>query len=103
MEKDPHHHPHMAPLMIFWVAPDGRVFEAEGSHHKSPPNGDRGIFCPGHKGHWRGRAAQISNAIYVVDYCKPADTLSKSQLNLLTKARDNLLNCLRIKYSDFQG
>ena len=93
----------MAPLLIFWVAPDGRVIEVEGSHRKSPPNGDRSVFCPGHKGHLRGRATQISNAIYVVVYCKPSDTLSKSWLDLLTKSTDNLLNCLRVKYPDLQG
>jgi len=94
---------HTAPLLIFWVAPDGKVLKAVGSHRQSPPNGDRSVFCPGHKGYLRGRAAQIGDTIYVVIYVRPDGTLSKNELELLANSRKNIKFCLKLNHPDYKG
>ena len=93
----------MAPLLIFWVAPDGRVIAAEGSQRKSPPDGDSTVFRPGHKGYLLGRAAWIGDIVYVVIYVRPYDTMSKGQLELLAKSGKNVTECLGSKRYDKRG
>ena len=89
---------HAAPILVFWVSPEGKLIDAEDGHHENPPNGDRSILSdPTHKGHLRGRAAYFDEKIYIVVYGDAQYELSKKQQSLLRKACGNILDKIKSK------
>jgi hypothetical protein len=64
---------HRDPDFVFWVAPDGRLHDARGSHLRHPPKGHAHILRdePDYGGFLRGRIASLGDDQLVVVYCRP--------------------------------
>lgn len=64
---------HRDPEFVFWIAPDGRLHDARGSHLRHPPKGRAHILRdePDYGGYLRGRAASQGEDQLVVIYCRP--------------------------------
>lgn len=69
---------HRDPDFVFWIAPDGRLLDARGSHLRHPPKGHARILRdePDYGGYLRGRVASLGEDQLVVIYCRP-ETLAE--------------------------
>ncbi len=63
---------HRDPDFVFWVSPDGQLYDARDSHLKNPPHGFEHIVHdePDYGGWLRGRLASLFEAQLVVVYCR---------------------------------
>jgi hypothetical protein len=63
---------HRDPELVFWIAPDGRLFDAKRSHRENPPKGHAHIVDdePDYGGFLRGRVARADEHQLVVVYCR---------------------------------
>jgi hypothetical protein len=63
---------HRAPDFVFWIFPDGRLFDARDAHRKNPPPGHEHILDdePDYGGFLRGRVASENDQQLVVVYCR---------------------------------
>jgi len=64
---------HRDPDFVFWIFPDGRLFDARDSHAKNVPRGYEHILEdePDYGGFLRGRVASLFDDQLVVVYCRP--------------------------------
>lgn len=64
---------HRDPDFVFWIFPDGRLFDARNSHLKNPPPGFAHILKdePDYGGFLRGRVASFLDDQLTVVYCRP--------------------------------
>lgn len=64
---------HLDPDYVFWIYPDGRLFDAKRSHRENVPRGYEGILQdePDYGGFLRGRVASRGMQQIVVVYCRP--------------------------------
>ncbi len=64
---------HRDPDFVFWVFPDGRLFDARDAHRRNLPRGFEHILDdePEYGGFLRGRVASDSDNQLVVVYCVP--------------------------------
>lgn len=69
---------HRAPDFVFWISPEGRLYDARDSHRRHPPRGFDHILDdePDYGGFLRGRIASSGTAQLVVVYCR-AEALSE--------------------------
>lgn len=89
---------HASPLLVFWLSPDGKLFDAANAHHKNPPHGDRSVLGSStHKGYLRGRAAIIDGVLHVVIYGDEKPGLSKKQLALLKNGQSAIFASIKEK------
>jgi len=63
---------HLSPDYVFWVYPDGRLFDAKDAHQKNVPKGYRHILNdePDYGGFLRGRVASNHGEQLIVVYCR---------------------------------
>ena len=64
---------HKDPDFVFWIYPDGRLFDAKDAHIRNYPKGHRWILDdePDYGGFLRGRVATSINGQVIVVYCRP--------------------------------
>lgn len=65
---------HAAPEFVFWIFPDGRLFDAKDAHRKNVPRGHEHILDdePDYGGFLRGRVVRsVDGHQLVVVYCRP--------------------------------
>jgi hypothetical protein len=64
---------HRDPDFVFWIYPDGRLFDAKDAHIRNYPKGHRWILDdePDYGGFLRGRVATSTEGQVVVVYCRP--------------------------------
>jgi hypothetical protein len=64
---------HRYPEFVFWIYPDGRLFDARDSHRRNVPRGHAWILRdePDYGGFLRGRVARVLERQLVVVYCRP--------------------------------
>jgi hypothetical protein len=64
---------HRDPDFVFWIYPDGRLFDARGAHSRHVPKGYEHILHdePDYGGFLRGRVASLGKDQLVVVYCRP--------------------------------
>jgi len=64
---------HKDPDFVFWIYPDGRLFDAKDAHIRNYPKGYRWILDdePDYGGFLRGRVAQTIDGQFVAVYCRP--------------------------------
>jgi hypothetical protein len=64
---------HKDPDFVFWIYPDGRLFDAKDAHIRNYPKGHRWILDdePDYGGFLRGRVATSPNGQVIVVYCRP--------------------------------
>ncbi|MDB6077096.1 MAG: hypothetical protein JWO82_843 [Akkermansiaceae bacterium] len=64
---------HLAPDFVFWIYPDGELFDARDAHRSHPPPGHESILRdePDYGGFLRGRVASNFGPPLVVVYCRP--------------------------------
>jgi hypothetical protein len=64
---------HKDPDFVFWIYPDGRLFDAKDAHIRNYPKGHKWILDdePDYGGFLRGRVARNINGQFVVVYCRP--------------------------------
>src|SRR5919108_2291059 len=64
---------HKDPDFVFWIYPDGRLFDARDAHIRNYPKGHRWILDdkPDYGGFLRGRVATSINGQVIVVYCRP--------------------------------
>jgi len=64
---------HEAPDFVFWIYPDGRLFDAKDAHLRNYPKGHRWILDdePDYGGFLRGRVVTNISGQLVVVYCRP--------------------------------
>ena len=89
---------HKAPLLVFWVTPEGQVLDAGRAHHLAPPQGDRAVLSDRkYRGHLRGRAAYFAEELCVVVYATRDSTsfsLEPWQAALLLATYEKLLKTI---------
>lgn len=63
---------HLAPDFVFWIYPDGQLFDAKDAHRKNTPKGFRLILDdePDYCGFLRGRLASNHGLPLLVVYCR---------------------------------
>jgi hypothetical protein len=63
---------HRDPDFVFWIYPDGRLYDAKRSHRHNIPRGREGILDdePDYEGFLRGRVASLGADQLVVVYCR---------------------------------
>jgi hypothetical protein len=63
---------HRDPDFVFWIFPDGRLFDARDAHRKHLPRGHEHILAdePDYDGFLRGRIASEGASQLVVVYCR---------------------------------
>ncbi|MCW3096417.1 MAG: hypothetical protein JWL77_2035 [Chthonomonadaceae bacterium] len=63
---------HRDPDFVFWIYPDGRLFDARDSHAKNVPRGYEDIVNdePDYGGFLRGRVASLFEDQLIVVYCR---------------------------------
>jgi len=63
---------HRDPDFVFWIYPDGRVYDARDSHLRNPPRGFDHIVddAPDYGGFLRGRIATGNGRQLIVVYCR---------------------------------
>ncbi len=71
---------HRDPDFVFWIYPDGRLFDARDAHKKNIPKGYDHIVndAPNYGGFLRGRVATLGGHQLIVVYCLE-ETLSSNQ------------------------
>ena len=64
---------HFAPDYVFWIYPDGELYDAKDAHRKNVPAGYRHILDdePDYGGFLRGRLASNHGDQLLVVYCRP--------------------------------
>lgn len=64
---------HRDPDFVFWIYPDGRLFDARRSHRRNVPRGFEHILGdePDYCGFLRGRIASAGDRQLIVVYCRP--------------------------------
>jgi hypothetical protein len=64
---------HRDPDFVFWIYPDGRLFDARDAHRRHVPKGCEHILRdePDYGGFLRGRVASLGDDQLVVVYCRP--------------------------------
>jgi hypothetical protein len=64
---------HRDPEFVFWIYPDGRLFNARDAHRRHVPKGFEHILRdePDYGGFLRGRVASLGEDQLVVVYCRP--------------------------------
>jgi len=64
---------HKDPDFVFWIYPDGRLFDARDAHIRNYPKGHKWILDdePDYGGFLRGRVATSINGQVIVVYCRP--------------------------------
>lgn len=64
---------HLSPDFVFWIYPDGALFDARDAHRSNVPPGHRHILEdePDYGGFLRGRVASNFGAPLIVVYCRP--------------------------------
>jgi hypothetical protein len=64
---------HKDPDFVFWIYPDGRLFDAKDAHIRNYPKGHQWILAdePDYGGFLRGRVATSVNGQVIVVYCRP--------------------------------
>jgi hypothetical protein len=64
---------HKDPDFVFWIYPDGRLFDARDAHIRNTPKGFRWILDdePDYGGFLRGRVARHLDDQIIVVYCRP--------------------------------
>jgi hypothetical protein len=64
---------HKDPDFVFWIYPDGRLFDAKDAHIRNYPKGHKCILDdePDYGGFLRGRVATSINGQIIVVYCRP--------------------------------
>ncbi len=64
---------HKAPDFVFWIYPDGRLFDARNAHIRNYPKGYQWILDdePDYGGFLRGRVARTIDGQFVAVYCRP--------------------------------
>lgn len=74
---------HLDPDYVFWIYPDGRLYDAKRSHRENVPRGYEGILRdePDYGGFLRGRVASRGAHQIVVVYCRP-DALAVAGVKL---------------------
>jgi len=62
---------HTAPEYVFWISPEGRLFDGRDSHSQNPPKGFEHIVDlePHYGGFLRGRVARFFGQQLIVVYC----------------------------------
>ncbi|MDH5178053.1 MAG: hypothetical protein OEZ39_16235 [Gammaproteobacteria bacterium] len=63
---------HLAPDFVFWIFPDGKLFDAKDSHKRNTPKDYRHILEdePDYCGFLRGRVASNHGPQIIVVYCR---------------------------------
>jgi hypothetical protein len=64
---------HKDPDFVFWIYPDGRLFDAKDAHIRNYPKGHKWILEdePDYGGFLRGRVATSITGQVIVVYCRP--------------------------------
>jgi hypothetical protein len=64
---------HLAPDFVFWIFPDGTLFDAKDAHRQNIPKGYKHILEdePDYCGFLRGRIASNFGSQIIVVYCRP--------------------------------
>jgi len=64
---------HLAPDFVFWIYPDGELFDAKDAHRRNVPKGHEHILRdePDYGGFLRGRVASNFGDQLIVIYCRP--------------------------------
>jgi hypothetical protein len=72
---------HTAPDYVFWVHPDGKLFDAKDSHKKNYPRGFEHILDdePDYGGFLRGRVASNYGPQLIVVYCRTEALAEKGE------------------------
>ncbi len=79
---------HADPFFVFWIGPDGAIYNALDSHHLNPPQGSKDILHDrNHCGYLRGRAVLIEKEMLVVTYGYRGFDLAPWQIVLLKKTK----------------
>src|SRR5687768_14640297 len=63
---------HYAPEFVFWIFPDGRLYDARDSHLRNVPRGHESILEdePDYEDFLRGRVASAGSDQLIVVYCR---------------------------------
>jgi len=74
---------HRDPDFVFWIYPDGRLFDARDAHKKNVPKGYDYIVNdePDYGGFLRGRVATLGDHQLIVIYCLE-ETLSENEAKI---------------------
>ncbi len=74
---------HRDPDFVFWIYPDGSIFDARNAHRKNIPKGYDYILKdePDYGGFLRGRVATLGNNQLIVVYCLK-EALSTNKLKI---------------------
>lgn len=72
---------HTAPDYVFWVHPDGKLFDAKDAHKKNYPRGFKHILDdePDYGGFLRGRVASNYGPQLIVVYCRAEALAEKGE------------------------
>ena len=64
---------HLSPDFVFWIFPDGELFDAKDAHRRNIPDGYEHILKdePNYEGFLRGRLASNHGPPLFVVYCRP--------------------------------
>lgn len=73
---------HLSPDYVFWIYPDGTLFDAKDSHKNHVPKGYESILNdePDYGGFLRGRVASNHGAQLIVVYCRPGALVENDRL-----------------------
>ena len=71
---------HAQPDFVFWIFPDGRIFDARDAHRENYPKGYKHILDdePDYGGFLRGRVATRNDKQLIVIYCR-SDALATNE------------------------
>ncbi|GAA5118194.1 hypothetical protein JIN84_16320 [Luteolibacter yonseiensis] len=74
---------HLAPDFVFWIYPDGTLYDAKDAHRKNVPKGYEHILKdePDYGGFLRGRVASNFGDQLIVIYCRP-EALATDRLKM---------------------
>ena len=72
---------HKDPDFVFWIYPEGRLFDAKDAHIRNYPKGFQWILDdkPDYGGFLRGRVATSINGQIVVVYCRPESLATNAE------------------------
>ncbi len=84
---------HLAPDYVFWIYPDGSLYDAKDSHKLNTPKGHRYILNdePDYGGFLRGRVASNYGPQLIVVYCREeALSADKKKIQQLVTGLDQI-------------
>lgn len=84
---------HHSPDFVFWIYPDGLLYDAKDAHRKNYPKGYRHILddFPDYGGFIRGRVASNQGRPIIVVYCREDALLSdRDKIDQLSRGLDQL-------------